>query len=162
MSMICELFIVPSHTARQLIADPRSVHNVLASLEGSDSVLSLEKSWHGLHFVLTGTAWGGQPPLNFLAGGGVPVGNEDVGYGPARILDSAGVAALNAGLAAFSDADFDRNFDPAGLTGAEIYPQIWDEPLEDLKQEYGGYLQEMRAHIQRAAESGQALLVAIR
>ena len=146
----------------QLVADPGSVHEVLESLEGSDSALSLEKSWHGLHFALTGTAWEGPPPLNFLAGGGVPIGDEDVGYGPARILDPAGVAAFHAALEAFSEADFDRNFDPANLAEAEIYPQIWDEPLEDLKDEYDEYLQEMRAHVRRAADSGQALLVAIR
>lgn len=162
MSMICELFIVSPQTARQLIADPTQIYDVLKSLEGSDSVLSLEKSWHGLHFAITGSAWEGSPPLNFLAGGGVQVGEEDVGYGPARLLDSNSVAALNAALTAFSDADFTRNFDPARLSGADIYPQIWDESLVDLKVEYGGYLQEMKAHVQRASKTGQALLVAIR
>ncbi len=29
-----------------------------------------EKSWGGLHYLLTGTAWEGEPPLNFLMGGG--------------------------------------------------------------------------------------------
>src|SRR6478609_4045727 len=162
MRMICELFIVSSETARQLVADPSGIHDVLESLEGSESVLSLEKSWHGLHFVLTGSAWEGKPPLNFLAGGGVPVGDEDVGYGPARVLSPEGVTAFNAALGAFSEADFDRNFNPEALSSAEIYPQIWDEPLEDLKQEYGSYLQEMKAHVRRAAETGQALLVAMR
>ena len=162
MSMICELFIVPPQTARQLVADPARIHDVLESLEGSDSVLSLEKSWHGLHFALTGTAWEGTPPLNFLAGGGVPIGNQDVGYGPARLLDPPGVTALSAALAAFSDVDFTRNFDPPRLSGAEIYPQIWDEPLEELKEEYGSYLQQLKAHVRRAAEEGQALLVTIR
>lgn len=162
MSMICELFVVPPQTARQLVADPGGIYDVLNSLEGSDVVISLEKSWHGLHFVLTGTAWDGSPPLDFLAKGGVPVGDEDVGYGPARILEPAGVAALNAALSAVSEADFDRNFDPVELTKAEIYPQIWDEPVEDLKQEYVGYLEVMKAQVRRAAETGQALLVAIR
>ena len=162
MSMICELFIVPAQVARELIAEPARVHEVLELLEGSTSALSLEKSWHGLHFVLTGTAWAGNPPLDFLAGGGVPVGNEDVGYGPAQVLDPANVTALHETLTGFSEADFDRNFDPAGLSREEIYPQIWDEPLDDLKQEYGSYLREMKAHVRRASESGQALLVAIR
>ncbi len=161
MSMICELFILPARTARELIADPTGVHELLESLEGSDQVLSLEKSWHGLHFVLTESAWEGRP-LDFLASGGVPVGDEDVGYGPARILDPAGVTALHEALTAIEQSDFHRNFDPIALSDAEIYPQIWDEPIEDLKQEYIGYLQVMKAHVRRASESGQALLVAIR
>jgi hypothetical protein len=162
VSMICELFVIPAQTARQLAADPGGVHAVLRSLEGSDSVLSLEKSWHGLHFTLTGTAWAGNPPLNLLAAGGTPVGDEDVGYGPARVISPSEVVALNAALAAFTEADFDRDFDPAKLGAAEVYPQIWDEPLEDLKQEYGGYLREMKAHVREAAEAGRALMVTIR
>jgi hypothetical protein len=162
MSMICELFLVSSDTARQLVADPGGIRDVLESLESSGSSLSLEKSWNGLHYVLTGTAFEGNPPLNFLAVGGVPVGVEEVGYGPARILDPAGVTALHAALAAFSDTDFNRNFDPVGLTKAQIYPQIWDEPLEDLMQEYRGYLQAMKTYVQHASETRQALLVVIR
>jgi hypothetical protein len=162
MSMICELFIVPAQAAREVIADPSGIHDLLDSLEGSDAAISLEKSWHGLHFVLTGTASEGEPPLNFLVSGGDPVGDEDVGYGPARILGPTRVAVLDAALAGFPNGDFERNFDLAKLSAAEIYPDIWDEPLDDLKQEYGEYLQEMRTHVHRAAQSGQALLVAIR
>jgi len=46
MSMICELFIVPAQAAREVIADPSGIHDLIESLEGSDAALSLEKSWH--------------------------------------------------------------------------------------------------------------------
>src|SRR5829696_7547426 len=39
---------------------------------------NFEKSWHGLHFLLTGTAWEGEPPLNFLLAGGREI---DIGLG---------------------------------------------------------------------------------
>ena len=135
MSMICELFIVPAAAARQVLDDPAKVHDLLESLMGSGAGLSLEKSWHGLHVVLTGTAWEGVSPLNFLATGGATVGDDDIGYGPARILDPAGVAELDKALGAISDAEFARRFIPAALSKAEIYPEIWAEPLEDLLDE---------------------------
>jgi len=162
MSMICELFLVPEATAKNLNADPTGIHDVLESVGGSEDVVSLEKSWHGLHFALTGTAWEGQPPLNFLASGGTPIGDEDVGYGPARLLDPAGVAALHAALSQLTDEQFERSFDLAGLEREEIYPSIWDEELEELMEEYGHYLQEFKQIAKRGAESGQALIVAIR
>jgi Domain of unknown function (DUF1877) len=162
MSMICELYIVPAETAQQLLVEPDNVYALLESLEESDLMLSLEKSWHGLHFVLTGTAWEGDPPLNLLVVGGVPIGDEDVGYGPARVLDPTGVTALHEALTGFLDADFNRNFDLSALLQADIYPNIWDEPLETLQQEYGDYFREMKAHVQRASEAGQAILVAVR
>ena len=47
------------------------------------------------------TAWEGLHPLNFIAVGGESVGDEDVGYGPARALRWGDVAALAGALATF-------------------------------------------------------------
>ena len=70
----------------------------------------------------------------------IPVGDEDVGCGPARVIDPAGVAALNDALIGSSEADFNRQFEPSIFLSADIYPQIWDEPIEALKEEYDLYL----------------------
>jgi hypothetical protein len=136
----------------------------LAGLESSEVGLSLEKSWHGLHYVLTGSAWEGTPPLNFLVSGGQPVGDEedDVGYGPARVIDPESVAALHAVLSTFPQEQFESRLDPEQLESAEIYPGIWDEPVDDLREEYGEYFASVKDHVRRAAESGQALVIAIR
>ncbi len=159
MGMICKVFIVTPQTATQLVANPADLNDVLASLDSTDHVLSLEKSWHGLHFVLTGTAWQGSPPLNILAGGGTAIGSEDLDFVPARMLDPSGVSELHAALSAFSQEDFMRNFDPVALSEANVYPTIWDEPPASLIAEYNLYLNALKAHVQRAAEAGQALLV---
>ena len=42
-----------------------------------------EKSWHGIHYLLTGTAWEGDPPLNFLLAGGRELDIE-LGTAPPR------------------------------------------------------------------------------
>jgi hypothetical protein len=162
MGMICELFAVPAEAAQEVLRNPPGIHNLLESLQRSDSGLSLEKSWHGLHFVLTGTDWGGDPPLNFIARGGTPVGRVDVGYGPARVLGPSEVVKLNTALSAISAEEFTRRFDPVRLAGVEIYPPIWDEPVEDLRQEYGGYFQDLKHHVHRAAQNGQALIITVR
>lgn len=160
--MICELFSVPPATAREVLADPSGIHDLLETLDDEGSGVSLEKSWHGLHFTLTGSAEGGDPPLNFLLIGGTPVGDEDVGYGPARILDPDEVVALNGALAAISDEEFARRFDLGELAEADVYPSVWDEPLEDLLEEFGAYFDEAKAIVERAAAEGEALLIVIR
>jgi hypothetical protein len=161
MSMICDLYVVPAKAAQEVLGRPASIHKLLESLQRSDSCRSLDKSWHGLHFVLTGTDWEGDPPLNFLGRGGTPVGDVDVGYGPARVLSPSEVAELDAALGAISDEEFARRFDPARLAEAEIYPQIWDEPIEELRQEYGDHFQDMKRHVHRAAQNGHALIVVV-
>src|SRR5919108_645463 len=45
--------------------------------EGGD--VDLDKAWHAIHYMLTQSAWDGNEPLNFLVGGGAPVGDIDVG-----------------------------------------------------------------------------------
>jgi hypothetical protein len=60
--------------------------------------LSVDKAWHGLHFLLNGDPWSGSPPLDFIVGGEA-IGEVDVGYGPARGFSSAQVAAIHEALA---------------------------------------------------------------
>src|SRR5262249_30682076 len=135
MSMICELLAVPESSAQDLIDAPQRIHELLQAEGRSDQVLGLEKSWHGLHFALTGSAWEGEEPLNFLLCG-TPVG-EDLGYGPARVLLADEVARVDAALNGVSDAQFAQQFDVAAMQSEDVYPSIWDEPLEDLLEEYG-------------------------
>jgi hypothetical protein len=160
--MICELFSVPAQSARQVLADPSLIHELLRSLDEARAGVSLEKSWHGLHFALTESTWEGEPPLNFLVSGGEPVGDEDVGYGPARVLHPEQVALLNSTLSRITDEEFANRFDLARLAKEDIYPQIWDEPLDDLLDEYRTYLAEAKALISEATRDGHAILVTIR
>src|SRR5687768_13192892 len=39
--------------------------------------IDLDKAWHGLHFLFTGTAWEGAPPECFLVSGGTEIGQVD-------------------------------------------------------------------------------------
>ena len=75
--------------------------------------VDLDKSWHGLHFLLTGSAWDGAPPLNFLVAGGTEVGDIDVGYGPARAFRAAEVAQIDQALGVLSADELKRRFNPA-------------------------------------------------
>uniref|UniRef100_B8HYY4 Uncharacterized protein n=1 Tax=Cyanothece sp. (strain PCC 7425 / ATCC 29141) TaxID=395961 RepID=B8HYY4_CYAP4 len=71
MSMICCLYSIAASTANELLNDPEQMEVLLDQMEedNSDLILSLEKSWHGLHYVLTGSAEDGEAPLNFILHG---------------------------------------------------------------------------------------------
>ena len=96
-----------------------------------DDELDVDKTWHGLHFLFTGTAWEGESPLDFIVTGGVELGNEDVGYGPARAFMSGEVAEIGRALERLTRDDLERRFDPARMMALEIYPEIWDRDPED-------------------------------
>ena len=161
MSMIYRIFAIPDELAGEILANPERVHDLVYSFDKSPHILSLEKSWHGLHFLMTGEVWAGDPPLNFLTLGGEEVGDIDVGYGPARILRAPSVVAIHEALNNFPDSNVDSRLIPSAFEAAQIYPEIWKEPRHDLVNEYTRFLQALKSHIQKATDSHQALLLVV-
>jgi hypothetical protein len=99
----------------------------------------LDKAWHGIHFLLTGTAWKGDPPLNFLLVGGRRV--ED--FETAHTFTAAETQGIAAALARVDDAELRRRFAPEEMMRLEIYPEIWDR--DPANEDPLGYLLEMVA-----------------
>lgn len=119
----------------------------------------LDKAWHGIHYLLTGSDWAGDPPLCYLLAGGEEVGDIDVGYGPARVLRSAQARAFHEALAGLPDDQLAGRYDPAAMTDADLYPSIWadtdSEPLEYLME----YLGDLRGFVAETAERGLGLVI---
>lgn len=154
MGMYCDVLAVTPQQAGELVDDPASIEN----LDTTRSV-NLEKAWHGLHYLLTGDPWGGDAPLDFIATGGEPIGDVDFGYGPARLLTPQDVGALAESLAHISDQELWSRFDADDMNAQAIYPMIWDEPEDDLRDEYLMYFRELKAFVAQAAQDGLALVL---
>jgi hypothetical protein len=90
MSMIGNFRALPDEELQGLFADPSRVEQLLyesffgGGSNGKGDELEVDKAWHGLHFLLTGSAWEGSFPLNFIVAGGQEVG-DDLGYGPLEV-----------------------------------------------------------------------------
>ena len=78
--------------------------------EEPEATLSIEKAWHGLHYLLTGESWGGTGPRAFLLAGGLEQG-EDYGYGPARYFTAIEVSAIAKELVRLGADDLWSKFD---------------------------------------------------
>jgi hypothetical protein len=128
---------------------------------GSHADIDIDKAWHGLHFLLTGESETGTFPLGFLLAGGTAVGEEDVGYGPARGFRSPQVKQIAAALGSIDRATLAARFDWQKLARAKIYPDIWGRrDQEALNLEYLlDAFDTVRDFLTGAAEAGEALLV---
>jgi hypothetical protein len=126
----------------------------------ADRHLDLDKTWHAIHFLLTGDSWEGEQPLRNAVLGGTPLGTTDVGYGPARFLTPTEVHAVAAALRTISIADIEAQFDLSKLATADIYPASWEDAEEEL--EYiRPYYRDLVNFFQRAAEADDAILLYI-
>ncbi len=159
MSMICDVYAVSSEQAARLAADPTKGVEALTGGDASASA-PLEKSWHGLHFLLTGSGELGKPPLNFLLDGGRPVG-DDLGYGPARLLNTAETRTIHAALSEISEEKLWERYDAATMNEQSIYPTIWDEPEKELREEYLTYFRELKRLVGTASDGGMSLVIVL-
>jgi hypothetical protein len=116
-----------------------------------------EKSWHGLHYLLTGTSDEGEPPLNFLMGGGRELELED-GETPLLTHGSADTRRIADALTRLSDQEVRRRVNLAEMNELEIYPGRWDpEGVERLLEE----VRRLRETVSEVASRGLGLLVSI-
>ena len=127
--------------------------------DGEGEELYLDKSWGGIHYLLTGTAWEGEPPLNFLVSGGQPVGDVDVGFGPAHALKSSEVKEVSAALSAIDVADLKARFDPEAMMAAEVYPEIWEDDGDEAFDYCAEYFNDLKQFLDKASRAGHGVMV---
>jgi hypothetical protein len=127
-------------------------------------MLDLDKAWHGLHFLLTGTADGGRAPACFLLSGGEALGGDDDDAFQAHLLDAEQVRWFAEHLASLTSEELTRRFDPERMTKLRIYPDaIWKRP--DTEDDPRGFLLgafgELREFVRSAAVRGHAVVVSV-
>jgi hypothetical protein len=167
MSMNGQLKLATDAQIDELLAQPETVRAFLFGEPETfedRSDLDLDKAWDGLHFLLTGADDEARPPLDFLVTGGEEIGDEEVGYGPARAYRSSQVREIAAALAPLSPDVLIERFDPAGMAAHGIYPEIiWereeehDDQREWLRDSYAA----LRDLVLGAARDGLGLIVYI-
>jgi hypothetical protein len=161
MGMRCEVIVVDEDQINELLANPESIFNLLAV--GRTGVF-LDKAWHGIHFLLTGSVWGGKEPLCYLVKGGEEIGDVDVGYGPARVFSPNQIAGWADALSAISSDDLQKRYDPEAMTKAGIYPGGWDFAQEDgsLPGELLEFYGELQFFLEQAKSENKGAVIAVR
>ena len=98
------------------------------SVPGKGTSISIEKAWHGLHYLLCGEVEPGSRPLSQAILGGAEVG-EDMGYGPARyftLTQVAGIAdELNLKLGIRVSPRTVRKYMDSNRPGGRRFDQRW-------------------------------------
>ena len=160
--MIGNLCAVSPSQLKSLIDSPDSIEAFIYPDDGDaepDNHVDLDKSWHAIHFTLTGSVWEGEEPLKNVLFGGEEIG-EDIGYGPARYLVPDQVRSVATALHAITPDDFAEKFDPSALAAAEIYPTIWDrEEASECLAFVQPYYTTLREFYQQASDRGDAVLI---
>jgi hypothetical protein len=125
--------------------------------KGAD--ISLDKGWHGVHYLLCGAAEPNSTVLGQAVMGGTDIGEDFGGYGEARYFtpDQVTQTARELGRADL-ETEMKARFDPARMSSAEIYPGGWGATRADwLFEEF----RKLRDFYADASANGFAVLTCI-
>ncbi len=111
--------------------DTTTVEKVTPDFNTDIEPCYLDKSWHGLHFLFTGSEWEGEPPQSFLLNWGNEIGEIDVGYGPARGLLSTQIREVHEFLETMDAMVLRERFNPSKMEELQIYPNCWTRDSEE-------------------------------
>ncbi len=151
MSVTCALYGASDLEIESLVREPASIHRFLedaipvghpgclGTLLGQKQrvmaptrpFFDLGKSWEAVHFVLNGTRSEVPLPEGFITSGGATVGDEDVGYGPARALTAGRVSSIASYLESLTDHHFRSRIDVSKMRPLHIYgAPLTEDPAE--------------------------------
>lgn len=129
-------------------------------LAGRHAELSLDKAWHGVHYLLCGSVEPVDGPLGQAVLGGDEIGEDFAGYGPARMHGPEAVTLIAGALGdpALESRSAGR-YDPQQMAALEIYPFGWDGhgALDWLM----GSLRDLRGFFHDAAGQGSAVVTCL-
>lgn len=158
MSMHGVVYAVDKPRAERL-RDLEDDEEFFQELEGARR-LGIGQAWHGLHYLLTGTAGQFVGPQGFLVEGGEDVGPND-GYGPARLFSPREVDDIHGILVGLSDEELWSVFDAARMNAEQVYPFNWQEEPELTRRVYLSTFSELKLFVDEASRRGQYLVVAL-
>jgi hypothetical protein len=136
---------------------PASAAGALTAGKGAD--ISIDKAWHGVHYLLCGHAVPGTDLASQAVMGGTDVG-DDLGYGPARYFTPDQVAAMAGELSRPNlEAEMNARFDPDQMMQLGIYPVQFDDP--DDRDWLMGEFRKLRQFYVDASAAGLAVVACI-
>jgi hypothetical protein len=145
----------------KLMEERRARSGSATSAASSRAVLSLEKAWHGVHYVLCGEVEPGAALLSQAVLGGVELGDDPEGfsgYGAARYFTPAQVVELGQALSRPElETEAAARFDPARMSQLGIYPG-WRS--SDAAWVMDGF-RRLRAFYADAAAKGRAIVTCL-
>ena len=161
MGMICYYFLADDIMVHKLKKGESAGY--LFEPENKDNQCCIDKAWHAIHYTLTGEVWevSQDDILSQLVLGGVPVNDEDMGYGPMRLLDKDVVSQIAGALGEWDEVTFRGKFNLKDMAENEIYPIMDKDNEEQFFQYVWASMDALRAFFKDAARKNQNILTLI-
>ncbi len=155
MSIVCKMKQLEPDILELLKKNPDKI-DILIQNFGIE-VLSLDKAWQGIHFLLTDSPWG----MEGILAKAILAGNEigkDIGNGPARYLEADEVWEIAENLKKVNKSNLEKKYDEEKFEDANIYG-FDPENASDMIWYFLEYYEDMYDYYIEAALEGNGMLI---
>jgi len=161
MSMIGNFLQVTRTELDEYLKDSSLLENRIHNEESEDDpkLISIDKAWHGILFLLTGQGFGNYDhPLSKIFFSGQTIDdNQDLGFGPGRYLTPEQVKELNIEIAEISTDELKSRYDAKKMTAMKIYPDdAWE--VDGMVDYLTQYFQIVQQVFSEATKNDEAII----
>lgn len=152
MGMVWVARLADDARTAQIMANPNSAYDFINSAGSADgeSIVDLDKEWHAVHHLLTGSTEPADVPLSLILGNFEEVG-ADNGYGPAWFVPPHALRAFSEALSSLDEAELRKRYDPGAMVQEQVYI---GEMYRDEGEEGLGFLLERVDELRQFAARG--------
>ena len=156
------LLTIHPYDLEQLIIRATTIDDVKAS-SSIQTKLSLGKTWHALHFLLTGQDHAGEPPLSYSISAQHPVFqhppfHDAAQQSPVRYNPVVLVSEIEHQLSRLTTRDFRKRYKADELRASKVYPHYWGEHADSEVEELTLAFTQLQDFYQYAKKSNLAVI----
>lgn len=143
-----------------LFGRPRSAHEQPVPERTDGDETDLDKAWHVVHYLLSGTPGRGDGPLALIGDDLHPLADLDFGLGKPNVISAEMVRAFNEAASVMTDEEFLARYVPSEMPLEELYmgDVIARGDVNDIREYALENFQILKAFVQQATESGEAII----
>lgn len=159
MSINCNLLAVNKEQISELVHNPMLFHSLVTpQFEMTETFLPFDKSFHLVHYILTGTDGISDFPLGFILSGGQKIENSDRGYGAARVFTPREVNMIEESVCTFEKENILRQMRQKRPPEMQFYGMA--EIFSSDDEEYAlFYFDLLKAFLKRTVDAGLGMIV---
>jgi hypothetical protein len=157
-SVVYYMLAIPEAKVASPGHDGPALSEALTASSGPDN-LYLEKSWHGVHWLLCGATGKNSVRLSHLVFGGRELPTE-LDYGRPRLHTAAEVKAFSRLLASVTLTQLRSRFNPKRMDAEKVYPEDWQEDSAEWLDYLLADFAKLKAFVDAAANNNKAIVYA--
>ena len=140
----------------------KGLFDMFSGLKDSQNLspsLDLGKSQHGLHYLFSGSPYGGREPQCFLMHGGRVIGKYR-GESEVRAITSSQLAAFAHEIQPIDDEELARRYNGKAMVAADIYPTaLWSDDNPSGLAHLCGKLKDLKRFLKCAIDLNEGMIM---